>query len=665
MPKRPREHILEEESRKRFEQLLPDNWVIRKPEPDYGIDAVVEVFNENGSSTGLVFNVQTKATDQEDLSKALKLSFKKDTIGYYHNLKLPTLIVRYHSPTKHLFSRWAHSIDLYYSSPDADSYTVQFPEDSRWEKETPELIRTYLEQLRELDKILPLPIEFSLRLDAQFSDDAYPLKLESKIRSLIKAQQIPISVTTEDRTDLPAKITVAATEVGISVLEKNVFVIHGLQGQDGKYNENRLPYDILSIVGCSFFRTGRKTVAFQILADNLPHSALIDSIDFLSLMSSFIGSEKAFDTVVRLLGNILESDRSDKVGIVNNVFMVIFTPGHLKFGCPESLQKELARILLDLCNEMESGGENEAAGMTYYNLGNVMRRSSFFTDRQVFSWYMKAARLWEAYLKRDYFWAELGGVLFHCRKYLCSSKFYKKALTINEKSWTMGLCADALMFAGRYEESLAYYRDYQRKEEDLDTEMILKAELVRGFVESTGIKRQRRMEEKAFSLAAIDLKDAMNSEKAAMDAISKLEEIYKVDLLCPMMWAHLATLYNYVGEIEQAFHAALTTCLLKPSNLQAWWACIMWGAQIRTPILGAVGFLAYEKNGEKLIEYFMQNIEAQGKSVDAEAVEILKLMFDGIRSHYEDHAKEDHSVMRIFEGEDSYEEIRFEDVHRS
>ena len=61
----------------------------------------------------------------------------------------------------------------------------------------------------------------------------------------------------------------------------------------------------------------------------------------------------------------------------------------------------------------------------------------------------------------------------------------------------------------------------------------------------------------------------------------------------------------------------------------------------------------------------MQNIEAQGKSVDAEAAEILKSMFDGIRSHYEDHAKEDHSVIRIFKGEDSYEEIRLEDVHRS
>lgn len=665
MPKRPRQHILEEESRKRFEQLLPDHWVIRKPDPDYGIDAEVEIFNEDSSSTGLVFNVQLKATDEKDLSKALKLSIKKDTIDYYHTLKLPVLIVRYHSPTKSLFGRWAHSIDLYYSSPDADYYTVQFPEDSRWNTETPDLILTYMEQLRDIDRLLPLPIEFSLRLDAQFSDDAYPLRLESKIRSLIKAQQIPISVTTEDRTELRAKITITSNEVGVSILEKNAFVMHGLQGDDDNYDEDCLPFDILSIVGCSFFLTGRKTIAFQILADNLPHSALIESINFLSLMSSFIGSEKAFDTVVQLLRNVLDSDRLDKAGIANNIFMMIFTPGHLKFGCPKNLQKELASILLDLANTMKSEGDNEAASMTYYNLGNAMRSSSFFTDRQVFSWYIKAARGWEEYLKRDYFWAELGGVLFHCGKYLFSSNSYKRALSIKEKPWNIGLCADALMYAGRYDESLIYYRDYQDKEENPDTEMSLKAETVRGFIEFTGIKKQHRMEKKAYSLADIDLKQAMSSKEAAMTAISKLEEVYKVDLLCPMMWAHLATLYNYVGEIEQAFHASLTTSLLDPGNLQAWWACIMWGSQIRSPILGAVSFLAYQKNGEALVEGFMQNVAAQGKSVDGESAKMFKSMFDGIRSHYKGHAREDHSVLRLFNKEDSYEEIIVNDTHKS
>jgi len=667
MPKRPREHVLEEESRKRFEQALPDQWVVRKPDPDYAIDAEVEVFGEDGNSTGLVFYVQLKATDEEGLPKALKLSFKKETIEYYHKLKLPTLIVRYHSPSRQLFSRWAHSIDLYYSSPDADNYSVQFAEDSLWGEETPEQVRTYVEQLRDLESAMPLPIEFSLHLSTEFSDDTYPLRLESTLRALMRSQQMPVSLASSGPTELSAEIIVLPTEVRISVLQKNLFTMHGLQDKDDKYNEDRLPYDILSTLGCSLFLTGRKTMALQILTDNLPNSALVESIDFLALMSSFIGSEKSFPTVIRLMQNILESDRSDKAGIVNNIFMVIFMPGHLKFGCPENLQKDLSNLMLDLCKRMESEGENEAAAVTYYNLGNAMRHSNLFTDRQVIAWYKKAARLWEAYLKRDYFWAELGGVLFNCRKYLCSSRFYGRALAIEENPWTMGLCADALLFSGRYSESLACYQDYISKEkaEDLNTEMTLKAGLVESLIDSTKIRRQRRMEEKAFDLAAIDLKKAMSSKKTAMAAISKLEEIYNVDLLCSMMWAHLATLYNYVGDVEQAFHAALATCLLEPGNLEAWWACIMWGVKIRSPILGAVGFLAYEKNGEELIESFLKHIEAQRKDVDKEAATILKALFDGIRSHHADNMKEGYSVARMLEEKDSYQEIRVKNTHLS
>ncbi len=173
------------------------------------------------------------------------------------------------------------------------------------------------------------------------------------------------------------------------------------------------------------------------------------------------------------------------------------------------------------------------------------------------------------------------------------------------------------------------------------------------------------MEKRADRLADIDLKQAMSSKENAILAISKLEEVYKVDLLCPMMWAHLATLYNYVGEIEQAFHASLTTSLLDPGNLQAWWACIMWGSQIKSPLLGAVSLLAYQKNGEELVEGFMQNIATQGKSVDGESAKMLKSMFDGIRSHYKSHSREDHSVMRIQNKEDSYEEIIVSDSYKS
>jgi len=74
MPRRPREHQIEDESRRAFEAALPSRFVYRPFSPDYGLDGEVEEFDEDELATGLRFYVQLKATDQLKLGKALKVS---------------------------------------------------------------------------------------------------------------------------------------------------------------------------------------------------------------------------------------------------------------------------------------------------------------------------------------------------------------------------------------------------------------------------------------------------------------------------------------------------------------------------------------------------------------------------------------------------------------
>ena len=665
MPKRTRKQILEDESWKHFNDLIPNNWVIRKPDPDYGIDAEVEIFSKDGESTGLIFFVQLKATDQKRISKALKLTFKKDMLRYYYKLELPVLIARYHSPSKSIFIRWAHSIDLYYSEQNTMRYTINFTEDSRWGKDTPKLINKYLEQFRNYKKALPLPIELLLQFDVQFSDNTYPLKLESQLNAMIKDQRLPIRLTSKKKSDISAKLIVAPTEIKITILEKNTFVMHNMQNENGKYDESKLHYDLVSIVGCSFFVTNRKSIALQILEKNLPNSSLINSMSFLSLLASFIESEKDFNTAISLMENILETDRRDKIGIANNVFMLVISQVHLRFGCPKNVQRRFADVLLRLCNEMEANGDKKAASINYYNLANAMRGSNLFSEKKIISWYKNAARLWKEYMNREYFWAEIGGVLFNCNKYLCSSRFYKKAIKIKEKIWTIALCADALLFAGRYRESLDFFANYLQKEKNPEAEWVLKAFLLEYLVEFSSIEIQARLKEEARNLASIDLKNAMSSKEAALENISKLEKICKKDLLCSMMWANIANLYNYVGEKEKAFYAGLVVCIMEPHNIEAWFACLIYGAKIKSPVLGSIGFLAYEKNGEELINFFVNKFESKPGKTDPELVAILKMLFDEIREYYTAHARKEFSVVRLFKDKNSYKEIKMRDVHRS
>jgi hypothetical protein len=75
LPQRPRPHVLEEESRRAWHAALPPEWVPRRVDPDYGIDETVEIFEE-GVATGLIFNVQLRATDDSDPNSVLKLRLR-------------------------------------------------------------------------------------------------------------------------------------------------------------------------------------------------------------------------------------------------------------------------------------------------------------------------------------------------------------------------------------------------------------------------------------------------------------------------------------------------------------------------------------------------------------------------------------------------------------
>jgi Domain of unknown function (DUF4365) len=81
---------------------------LRHADPDYGIDGQVEVFDENNKATGLMFLIQLKATDALDLSNALSVQFRLDTLAYYRKLDLPVMIVLWSAALRQVF--WQYSL---------------------------------------------------------------------------------------------------------------------------------------------------------------------------------------------------------------------------------------------------------------------------------------------------------------------------------------------------------------------------------------------------------------------------------------------------------------------------------------------------------------------------------------------------------------------------
>lgn len=72
--KRPRQHIIETKSKKRFEALVPDTWVARELNADYGLDYLIEIFKDN-NSTGHLFFVQLKGTDNDIVNDTITLEY--------------------------------------------------------------------------------------------------------------------------------------------------------------------------------------------------------------------------------------------------------------------------------------------------------------------------------------------------------------------------------------------------------------------------------------------------------------------------------------------------------------------------------------------------------------------------------------------------------------
>ncbi|MBN1838313.1 MAG: DUF4365 domain-containing protein [Spirochaetales bacterium] len=78
-----REHIVDQKARKYFESCLPDDWPVRKQDPDYHVDYVVEI-GTGGEPSGLRFDVQLKGKERPRTRHSyLECRMKVKHLAYY------------------------------------------------------------------------------------------------------------------------------------------------------------------------------------------------------------------------------------------------------------------------------------------------------------------------------------------------------------------------------------------------------------------------------------------------------------------------------------------------------------------------------------------------------------------------------------------------------
>lgn len=626
MPRRPRQHQLEAESRTAIRSAIPSRWVYRDLDQDYGIDSEVEIFDHSGLATGLKFLVQLKATDEPELRKALRLWFPLSKAQYYASLDLPVLIARYHAPSEQLFIRWFHSFDPYYGKRTRAGLTFRLGEEEAWNDATPDRLVRDVEAYRELNSPrLREPLTFSLSIagDAIHGVPAYQLRL--RLREL--ARQCSHLVAFDRDEASPHSVRISDERIEVKVGGAHGFTLHTPHGYAGTDADSSLHYDIMLGIGLALDRHGHPVEAADIIAPSVANARLPYKLETAVALARCLARANQMHQALEISERFFGDDSTVNAA---QVFLIPLLAGQRGLS---TCERDFAvRVLGRIAADVERRGDNVRASVLRYNTASLLRGMKRY--REAIRDYRTAARLDERYLDRAYFWRELAGVLFLSRRYVLAASLYERSLALEDNRLTSFLHADALMFSGRYGEAEAIFeRNLESPVQPDDAEWALKSFALSWLREQTGIDQQHRRRP-----IPLDAFQPANLEEVEIEEICR--RALEFDALSALAWFNLAGVHR-TGSAETAARCFLLAALIVPWDLEAWGNVVALAMQTRdSDLFGHALCAAYQINGEEFLGHIADRVpENRDEFVDmlAQAVDQLPSRserFTLLRTHY-------------------------------
>lgn len=126
LPRRPRQHVLETESRNNLNQNIPNEWVVQNIDNDYGIDNLVEIVNDE-ELNGNFFSIQLKGTDTNfNNQDSVTVRMNTRTIRYLMNRVELVMIVLYVSTEEESYWTWLRDA-IEGINYDNQTFTIRIP----------------------------------------------------------------------------------------------------------------------------------------------------------------------------------------------------------------------------------------------------------------------------------------------------------------------------------------------------------------------------------------------------------------------------------------------------------------------------------------------------------------------------------------------------------
>lgn len=629
MPRRTRSHELEEQSINRFREVLPAKWVYRVKAPDYGIDGEVEIFDAEGQSTGLIFLVQLRATD--NAARADRVSLETDELDYYEKFDVPVAVIRYGAAADGFHWQWAtiisSKVDI---AHDQKSVTYRFEADERWIDATPAAIQRTLEVRRVLatfpaSKAVPLRLDFGALApsDHYAVERAFAQAIAASRGALSRAagDQLPFEIDLVTRPDgIDIRIDqLASGRVDIVAPTIEDHVTAALYGLTRLLREQRLSTQAEGVARLLLTRGLRSKneelaiSACQALTRDL--SALVD-------LAKLNGLHRPTN-----MGNALIS-------------MIIARTQHDPEGKRTAMDAFYAAMLAEM-------GEEDADGRAaaHYSIGNHYRGQGF--DSRAVLHYNNARRYRPAYLRTGYFLRELAGTLYEAGRLTAAACLYGEAASLQDDEVLTFLRGDALMMTGKVGEAEACFREAAVRCTSLAmvVEAELKADLCAWLAAQVGENEVPRARAAANALLGAGGSSVSDQPEAILR---------DVDALNPLARFNRGIGLERDGDKREALSNFLICAFVQPHDLSAWANAAICALALNDALLLIrIMTVAIQRNDAEAYDHLRPQLVAQHAAPD-----FLAALDRAILDILEEKAKDPEAgfTLRMLDG-DSYQSM--------
>lgn len=464
MPTRSRTHQLEDLSIREFERLLPSAWISRRKDKDYGVDMEVELFDEFGKSTGLMFFVQLKATD--NLSKERAVGMKVDRLEYLASLDAPSMVVRYCEPSDTFHWLWLPEIYARNPPPKAKTMTIKFETTDVWGEGTVSGILPTLRTFRKL-RTGSRRIPFGLEVHSDQANSHASFALDVAISNIVGVSP-RFKIGSDPDNDLSLLISLNEETLRVSIDS-----IMSISIELDPTVQDEISQLLCYMVACLAYRSGFNE-HFRDLANYIVHANLsCQCREFAAVVASGVVEDSELAAAVASINGIHEIQDDNYLRYI-----------HALLSCPGSHDKKLLafRRFYDEAIDAHSTRSDREQAVLHYSFGNSLRVAFEFVA--AFKQFNLARRKYPGYLDKGYFLAELGATLYFLGRYRLSSEVYAAAHAIEASAQTAICAGDAYLFAGRPSKAQTFYNDAKGSNDEFEaTEADIKSYVAGWLVE--------------------------------------------------------------------------------------------------------------------------------------------------------------------------------------